>query len=103
MLDQEKNCQFFDKPKQQKKFNSVKWCQFKTVIHGHCSNMANVKDRSVYLTTLSAASVKRSLCRMYERVFKSRRSGYEQFLSDEEKKLILMADNCSPHIVEQYY
>lgn len=106
MLNKENNknnLEIFETSKTRIKNNTVKWYHFKTLVSKQCSNISDIKDKSVYIKTLSAASVKRTLCRIYERVFKSRHSGYEKFLTDEEKRLYLLADNNRmPPLVERF-
>lgn len=78
---------------------SVKWCRFKHFVAKKRANI-DTKDKRVYLETLSVASVKRSFYRAYKRIFKSKHSGYERFLSDEEKRFMF---NIDYSVVEGVY
>lgn len=78
---------------------NVKWSKFKNYVAKKRDNI-DVKDKRIYLDTLSVASVKRSLFRVYKCIFKSKYSGYDRFLSDEEKRLMLAIDHS---LVEGLY
>lgn len=73
------------------KIISVKWSKFKHFVGKKRANI-DVKDKRIYLETLSVASVKRSVYRVYRRIFKSKHSGYDRFLTDEEKRLMFSKD-----------
>lgn len=71
---------------------SVKWDRFKSFVAKKRVTITEIKEKRVYVDTLSVASVKRSVCRVYKRIFKSKRSGYERFLTDDEKRLMFHID-----------
>lgn len=71
------------------KFVLKKWSNFK---HYVAKKRVNVIDKGVYLETLSVESVKRSVSRAYKNIFKTKRRGYEKFLSDEEKRFLFGPD-----------
>lgn len=76
------------------------WSRFRCYVTKKCANIQDIKDKSIYLETLSASSVKRTLRRIYRNIFKSRYQGYEKFLTDEEKRFIFAFDGRS--LVEGY-
>lgn len=79
----------------------TKWSRFKCYVNKRkCVAVAELRDNRVYIETLSIASVKRSFNRICNRVFKSRSSGYEKFLSDEEIRLQFHTDRS---LVEGVY
>lgn len=83
------NFELFDNNKlnhHSKKIIFAKWMKFKQCVSKKCTKTDN-KDNSVYFETLSVASVKRTLRRIYRQMFKSQYNGYEKFLSDEERRL----------------
>lgn len=86
----------------QNKHNSTrhKWSKFRCYVAKKCANIRVIKDKSVYIETLSASSVKRTLRRFYRNIFKSRHQGYEKFLTDEEKRFLLTFDGRG--LVEGY-
>lgn len=69
------------------KLGFTKWLKFKKYVVKKRANI-DLVDPRVYMETLSVESVKRSLCRVCRRIFKSKHSGYNRFLSDEEKRLM---------------
>lgn len=69
-----------------------KWLKLKRYLQKNIVKVTNLKEKRIYVDTLSVSSVKRSCNRLCERIFKSRSSGYEKFLSDEEKRLNLATD-----------
>lgn len=72
-----------------------KWPRFRRYITNKCANIRDIKDKSIYIETLSASSVKRTLRRIYKSIFRSRYQGYEKFLSDEEKRFLYAFDGRS--------
>lgn len=78
-----------------KKTSSTKWAKFKRYVAKKCIVMSELKDRKVYVETLSVVSVKRTLNRLCNKVFQSRYSGYQNFLSDEEKRLCYAVNHRS--------
>lgn len=64
--------------------NSNKICKY---FSRKCSRIFDVKDKSVYIETLTVASTKRTIKRFYTKLFKNRSSGYEQLMTDEERRL----------------
>lgn len=92
----------FDPPIEEANKNiilSAKWSKFKHYVAKKRAN-TDLKDKRVYLDTLSVASVKRSFYRVYRRIFKSKYSGYDRFLTDEEKRLMFAIDHS---VVEGVY
>lgn len=79
------------------KHNSThhKWSKFRCFVTKKCANIRDIKDKSIYIETLSTSSVKRTLRRIYKNFFKSRYQGYEKFLTDEEKRFLLAFDGRS--------
>lgn len=69
-----------------------KWSRFRHYVNKKCANIRDIKDKGVYIETLSASSVKRTLRRIYKNIFKSRYQGYEKFLTDEEKRFLIAFD-----------
>lgn len=76
----------------QSKIKTAKWSKLKRYMVKKSVHFITIKDKRVYFETLSVSSVKRSLNRFCKSVFKSRHSGYEHFLTDEEKRFILNTD-----------
>lgn len=75
--------------------NIHNWSKFRRYVNKKCANIRNIKDKSIYIETLSASSVKRTLRRIYKNIFKSRNQGYEKFLTDEEKRFLFAFDGRS--------
>lgn len=71
---------------------SHNWSKFRCYVSKKCANIRDIKNKSIYIETLSASSVKRTLRRIYKNVFKSRYQGYEKFLTDEEKRFLFAFD-----------
>jgi hypothetical protein len=71
-----------------KKNKSVKWLEFKKYLIKKYITLSEVKNKRIYIQTLSVASVKSNINKLCKRIFKSRHSGYEKFLSDDEKRLL---------------
>lgn len=75
--------------------NRHKLSKIRCYVAKKCANIRDIKNKSVYIETLSASSVKRTLRRFYKNIFKSRYQGYEKFLTDEEKRFLFDFDGCS--------
>lgn len=72
-----------------------KWSRLRRYVAKKCANIRDIKDKSIYIETLSASSVKRTLRRIYNNIFESRYQGYEKFLTDEEKRFLFAFDGRS--------
>lgn len=71
-----------------------KWSKFKQYITRKCVIISEFRERKVYVETLNVVTVKHTLNKLCNRVFKSRNSGYKKFLSDEEKRFIYPVNLC---------
>lgn len=80
----------------------IKWLKSKYYSNKKkCVAVGSIRNKSsVYFETLSVSSVKRSLNRICRKLFKSPTSGYEKFLSDEEKRFFFTTDRS---LVEGVY
>lgn len=72
-----------------------KWSRFRRYVAKKYDNIRDIKEKSIYIETLSTSSVKRTLRRIYKNIFKSRYQGYEKFLTDEEKRFLFAFDGRS--------
>lgn len=75
--------------------NYSKWSKFKRFISKKCVIITEIKDRKSYVESINVVTVKHTINRFCNRVFKSKNSGYQKFLSDEEKRFILPVNHCS--------
>lgn len=100
--DSKTNLDLFSSDSDNKKNNKcMKWLKSKYYYNKkRCTAIGDIRHKKVYLETLSVSSVKRSLNRICKKIFKPRSSGYEKFLSDEEKRLYLATDQS---LVEGIY
>lgn len=75
--------------------SNSKWPKFKCYLSKKRICIPNFQNRHVYLETISVNSVKRSLSKICRSIFKSRYNGYEQFLTEDEKRFLFNVDNYS--------
>lgn len=71
-----------------------KFLKLKKIFNTNCDLVSSVKEKRVYFKTISADSIRRSVKRICNSFrIKSKNSGYEKFLTDEEKRLHCVCDN----------
>lgn len=90
---------FLDDFNHKKSKKCTKWLKNK-YFNKKYPTLGDIRDKKVYFETLSVSSVKRSIYRIYRNLFKRRSSGYEKFLSDEEKRFCFPTDRS---LVEGIY
>lgn len=94
MLKKDPNCNFdpFSSKLDKKHKQYKKWMKFKSYVNKKCAAISDIRDKRVHFETLTVKSVKRNINKICKGLFKSQSSGYEKFLSDEEKRLNLTTD-----------
>lgn len=64
------------------------------------TKMKRIQNKLVYIETLSVASIKRTVLRLYENICHSRTGGYDVMLSEEEQRCLVQLDQLP---VEGFY
>lgn len=77
---------------QQGNINANESFKIKKFLYKKCSKALSIKNKRVYIDTLTVASVKRTIQRFYRKLFSNRLNGYESLLSDEERRLTDVVD-----------
>lgn len=102
LKDPKMNLDLFSSDSDNKKSKKcIKWLKHKYYSNKKkCVAISDMREKMVYFETLSVSSIKRSLNRICRKIFSSRSSGYEKFLSDEEKRFYFDIDR---RLVEGIY
>lgn len=75
---------------------TTNWQNINEFLSKKVSFVRQIRNRSVYLRTLSVASIRRSVKRICSSLLTSNHEGYEEFLTEEEMRCILKKDTCVP-------
>lgn len=81
-----------DIPSNKLKLATEKCSKLRKYFSRKCTKIVNINNKSVYIETLSVASAKRSIKQFYKKLFKNHLNGYEQLLTDEERRLTNVVD-----------
>lgn len=81
-----------DLPKNRLKLAHEKCSKFRKYLLRKCTKIVSIDNKRVYVETLSVESAKSSIKQFYKKIFTNRLNGYEQLLTDEERRLTNLVD-----------
>lgn len=75
------------------KASGVKWSKYKKYLSKKCNSDKTKRKHVAYIETISVSSAKRAIVKIFRNIFVSRYTGYEKFLTEEEKRFIIIKNN----------